>query len=172
MSLMWEMHLTPWLPHGRYAHWMSVAIVITAQESIVQSLLLSVMATRQVILNAGCTLEWSGKFQTGMVESKIWHKWTYLQNGFTDIENIFLVAKGELGRKVDGWGVFRCKLLYLEWISNEVLLYYTGNYLLGCTMMEEYKHIHTHMYIYTYIWLSYYALQQKLTLHCKSALIK
>ena len=31
-----------------------------------------------------------------------------------------------------GWmgkfGVSRCKLLYLEWISNEVLLYSTGNY--------------------------------------------
>ena len=26
-------------------------------------------------------------------------------------------------------GVSRCKLLHLEWISNEVLLYSTGNYI-------------------------------------------
>ena len=26
------------------------------------------------------------------------------------------------------FGVGRCKLLHLEWISNEVLLYSTGNY--------------------------------------------
>ena len=26
-------------------------------------------------------------------------------------------------------GVSRCKLLYLEWISNEMLLYSTGNYI-------------------------------------------
>ena len=30
-----------------------------------------------------------------------------------------------------GWefGVYRCKLLHLKWISNEVLLYSTGNYI-------------------------------------------
>ena len=27
------------------------------------------------------------------------------------------------------FGVGRCKLLHLEWISNEVLLYHTGNYI-------------------------------------------
>ena len=27
------------------------------------------------------------------------------------------------------FGVGRCKLLHLEWISNEVLLYSTGNYI-------------------------------------------
>ena len=39
-----------------------------------------------------------------------------------------MVAKGE-GREWDGWefGVGRCKLLPLEWISNEVLLSSTGN---------------------------------------------
>ena len=31
---------------------------------------------------------------------------------------------------MDGeFGVTRCKLLYLEWISNEVLLYSKGNYI-------------------------------------------
>ena len=35
------------------------------------------------------------------------------------------------GKKWDGWRalVGRCKLLHLEWIINEVLLYSTGNYI-------------------------------------------
>ena len=47
------------------------------------------------------------------------------------IENRLVVAKGEDGRsRIDGeFGVGRSKLLYLEWISNEVLLYGTGNYI-------------------------------------------
>ena len=64
------------------------------------------------------------------VESKIWHKWTYLKNRkrLRDIENR-LVPKGEGGgrgieREI---GVGRYKLLHLEWISSEVLLYSTGN---------------------------------------------
>ena len=46
-----------------------------------------------------------------------------------DMENRLLVVKGE-GRAsgMDGeFGVGRCKLLHLEWISNEVLLYSPGN---------------------------------------------
>ena len=48
------------------------------------------------------------------------------------IENRFVVAKGWGGeRDWDGWecGVSRCKLLNLEWISNEVIFYSTGNYI-------------------------------------------
>ena len=43
-----------------------------------------------------------------------------------DIENGLMVE----GRKWDelGVGVGRCELLHLEWISNEILLYSTGNY--------------------------------------------
>ena len=34
------------------------------------------------------------------------------------------------GRRMDSeFGVSRCKLLHLEWISNEVLLYSAGNYI-------------------------------------------
>ena len=36
--------------------------------------------------------------------------------------------QGQRGSGMDwGFGVGRCKLLHLEWISNEVLLYGTGN---------------------------------------------
>ena len=48
-----------------------------------------------------------------------------------DLENRLVVAKGEgEGVGVD-WesGVNRCKLLHLEWISNEILLHSTENYI-------------------------------------------
>ena len=40
-------------------------------------------------------------------------------------------CQGEGGGSGMGWeiGVSRCKLLHLEWISNEILLYSTGNYI-------------------------------------------
>ena len=46
-----------------------------------------------------------------------------------DLENRLVVAKAEWG---GGWmdrefGVTRCRLLHLEWISSEILLYSTGN---------------------------------------------
>ena len=42
-----------------------------------------------------------------------------------------IVTKGELGESgMDReFGVGRGKLLHLEWISNEVLMYSTGNYI-------------------------------------------
>ena len=65
------------------------------------------------------------------VESKIWHKWTYLWNRLTDIENRLVVAKREGVGGGKDWelGISRCKLLYKEWINNKVLLYSTGNYI-------------------------------------------
>ena len=47
------------------------------------------------------------------------------------LENRLVVAKGEgAGRGMDWeFGVSRCKLLYLEWISNGVLLYSTENHI-------------------------------------------
>ena len=53
------------------------------------------------------------------------------QKQITGIENILVVAKGEWGGSgMDGeFGFGRCKLLHLEWISYEVLLYSTGNYI-------------------------------------------
>ena len=44
--------------------------------------------------------------------------------------NTLVVAKGEGRWSGMNWefGVYRCKLLHLEWISNEILLYSTGNY--------------------------------------------
>ena len=49
----------------------------------------------------------------------------------TDIENRLVVAKGEgRGSEMDvDFGIGRCKLLHLEWLGNEVLLFSTGNYI-------------------------------------------
>ena len=67
------------------------------------------------------------------VESKIWHKLTYLwnRNRLTDIENRIVVAKEEgNGGEIDWeFGISRCKLLYIERINSKVLLYSTGNYI-------------------------------------------
>ena len=58
------------------------------------------------------------------MESKIWHKQTYLQNRLTGKENRLLVAKEEKdgGGKYEEFGIHRCKLLYTGWVNNKVLL--------------------------------------------------
>ena len=50
-----------------------------------------------------------------------------------DLENRLVVAKGE------DWesGVNKCKLLHLEYISNEILLYSTGNYIYSLMMEHD-----------------------------------
>ena len=54
-------------------------------------------------------------------------------------------------------GVNRCKLLHLEWISNEILLYSTGNYILplGWNMLEN----NVRKRIYIYVWLGHFAVE-------------
>ena len=48
-----------------------------------------------------------------------------------DMENRLVVTKVNGGGSGMDWesGVNRCKILYLEWISNEILLHSTGNYI-------------------------------------------
>ena len=65
------------------------------------------------------------------------------------IENRLAIARGEGGRSwMDGdLGVGRCKLLHVEWISNEVLLHSTGNYIqpleIDCNgRQHEKKNVH------------------------------
>ena len=63
------------------------------------------------------------------MESKIWQNEPILKTK-TDIENRCVIAKGEReGSRMDWeFGVNRLKLLHLEWISNEILLYSIWNY--------------------------------------------
>ena len=53
------------------------------------------------------------------------------QTNIIDLENRLVVAKGKRAGEQIEWeiGVSRCKLLYLEWINNKVLLYSTENYI-------------------------------------------
>ena len=86
------------------------------------------------------------------VESKIWHKWTYLQNRsrLTDMENRPAVAKGEgEGREMDWeFAESRCKLLHFKWISNEVLYHRE----LHPVSWDIIRHTHTHTHTQTHIY--------------------
>ena len=63
----------------------------------------------------------------------------------------------------------QCKQWRLEWISNEVLLYSTGNCIqfLRLNMMED--SLRKGMYIF--VWLGRFAVQEKLAQHCKSTIL-
>ena len=69
-----------------------------------------------------------------------------------DIENRLVVAKEEGVRGGMQWevGVSRCKLLYIEWINNKVLLYSTGNYTQYPMINHNGKDIKKDVYIYIY----------------------
>ena len=72
-----------------------------------------------------------------------------------DLENRLVVAKGEGGGSGMDWelGVNRCRLLPLEWISNEILLCSTGNYV--WSLMIEYDNVRKkNVYMYTFFFLT------------------
>ena len=91
------------------------------------------------------------------VESKIWHKWSYLwnRNWITDIENRMVVAKEEgIGGGMEWeFGVSRRKLLYIEWINNKVLLYSTENYI-QYPMINHNGKEYIKKCIYMYYWIT------------------
>ena len=62
-----------------------------------------------------------------------------------------MVAKGDGGGGELEWEfrISRCKLLYIEWINNKVLLYSTGNYIQYPVINhngKEYEEEHMYMY--------------------------
>ena len=67
--------------------------------------------------------------------------WTYLQKRckLMDLENRLVVAKKGGGGTGRDWefGFTRRKLLPLEWISNEILLYSTGNYVQSLVLEHD-----------------------------------
>ena len=116
-------------------------------------------------------------YMKSYVKSKIGNKWNYLQNRnrLTDIKNRLVVAKEGRGWRngMDGdSGVNRCKLLHLEWISNEVQLYSTGNctQFLGIDWMED-KNIYIYVRVCVSMWPCHFTIQQKLEQHCKSPIL-
>ena len=61
------------------------------------------------------------------------------------------------------FGVSRCKLLYIEWINNKILLYSTGNYIQYPMINHNGKE---------YEKLNHSPVQQKLMQHCKSTVLQ
>ena len=62
---------------------------------------------------------------------------------------------GGVGEVEQMFGTRRCKLVYIEWINNKILLYSTENYIQypvinhnGKEYEKECIYIHTHIYIY------------------------
>ena len=104
------------------------------------------------------------------MESKTQHKGTYLRNRnrLTDIENRLLVAKGEGGRGGKDWefGISRCKLVYIGWMNNKVLLYSTGNYIQYPVINhngKQYEKVYIYIYIYIYIYTHTYITEKKMS---------
>ena len=72
-----------------------------------------------------------------------------------DIENRLVVAKGKgVGGRME-WevGVSRCKLLYIGWINNKVLLYSTKKYIQYPMINHNGKEYFKKEYIYIYIYV-------------------
>ena len=67
------------------------------------------------------------------VESKMWSNEPIYKtetDSHTQRTDLWLPGGGRAGSEIDWeFGVDGCKLLRLEWISNEVLLYSIGNYI-------------------------------------------
>ena len=91
------------------------------------------MKLETLILSEVCQKEKDKYHMVSLMESNIWHKRIYLQNRnkLMNMEYRLEVAKEYAGRSGMDWefGVSRCKLLHLDWISNEILLYSTRNYI-------------------------------------------
>ena len=93
-----------------------------------------------------------------MWESKLWHRWTCPQNRnrFTDshIHRLWL-SRAESGEgRIGSLGFNRCKLLYIGWINNKVLLYNPGKYIQYPMVNfngKDWIHTHTHTHTHTYI---------------------
>ena len=92
----------------------------------------------------------------------------------TERTDLWLPRESWGGRGMDWeFGVGRRKLLHLEWIHNKVLLYSTGNYIQYSVTNHNGKECEKEYIIYIYVYnLSHFAVQQKLTQHCKSTILQ
>ena len=75
------------------------------------------------------------------------------------------------------FGVYRYKLLHLEGISNETLLYVTGNYIQSLVMEQDGKYDKRNIYIYVYVCVRVYIYKTgslcctaEIDRHCKSTI--
>ena len=52
------------------------------------------------------------------------------------------------------FGVSRCELLHLEWMSHEILLYSTGNYIQSLMIEHDGRYYGEKEWTYMYIWVT------------------
>ena len=73
-----------------------------------------------------------------------------VSNRLTDIENRLLVAKGERSGGGMDWefGISRCRLAYIGWINNKLLLDSTGNYIQYPVINHHGKEYEKNIYMY------------------------
>ena len=57
-------------------------------------------------------------------------------------------GKGTGGGMEWEFGLSRCKLLYIEWMDNKILLYSTGNYIQYCDKTITEKNTKKNVYMY------------------------
>lgn len=69
------------------------------------------------------------------------------------------------------FGIGRCKLLHLEWISNKILLYSTGNYIQSLGINYNGKGYFKKECINVYLYKSL-CVWQRLAQHCKSTILQ
>ena len=64
--------------------------------------------------------------------------------------------------------ISRCKLVYIEWINSNILLYSTGKYIQYPVINHNGKEYEKQMHAQQ----NHFAVQQKLTEHCKSTILQ
>ena len=67
------------------------------------------------------------------------------------------------------FGINRCKLLYIGWVNNKAVLCSTGIYIQKTVINHNGKE---YVKECIYVYLDPFAVQQKLTQHCKSRLLQ
>ena len=66
-------------------------------------------------------------------------------------------------------GVWRCKLFYIRWMNNKILLYSPRNCIQHPVVNHNGKEYEKE---YIYIYKTHFAVLQKLTQHCKSTVLQ
>ena len=101
-------------------------------------------------------------------KSKIWHKLIYETDSQTSRTDLWWTREGSRGIN---WifAVSRCKLLYKRWKSNKVLLWSTRNYIQYPVINHNGKEWKKE---YIYVYLNHFAVQQKITQHCKPTVLQ